>query len=485
MPLIIGAKSATATGYAVDNSCRFNAGDSPKLEVTNGTATDNQKWTCSFWIKVGRGAVGVAGCLMAAKSGSPYFYLYIDDVYRINFYGNDKDGSNDVAYVTNRLFRDPSAWYHIVAAMDSTLATAGDRFRIYVNGVEETSFSTETDPTQNKIYPMNYTGFAVNVASRDDDVNPYDGYMAEVCLIDGQQLTPSSFGEFDSSSPTIWKPKDVSGLTFGNNGFYLDFEDSADLGADASGNSNDLTATNLAAIDQGIDSPTNNFCVMNPIVGTRSGFTWSYGNTKLVTGNNDGSGSTMGISKGKWYYEILIDDLGNFYGGWQDLSSIEADFAEFVPVGAIAMNNSPDLYYNGSGTAQSTGFDPVSSFTTGDYIGLAFDHDNLSLWWSTNGQWYTSDNATASTLTRAQVSANTNGFDCTTASTMSSSSVVAPFMGCSTSATTNSFNFGNGRFGGTALTGTTYTDDNGQGIFKYEPPDGFRALCTKNLAEYG
>ena len=483
MPLILGGSSATAT-YTVDNSCLFNPGDDPTLTIASlGTPTDQNKWTFSAWVKRGRVASD-NGIMRMYADDNDYTTVNVSNAGALEF-DNKVSSSFDGRRMPSAVYLDPAAWYHYVMVYDSDNVTGDDRMIIYVNGTRITALDTDSDPgsgTQSGLGSGNTMTIGIGGASGTAE---WGGYLAEVALCDGQAYAASDFGEFDSDSPTIWKPKAISGLTFGNNGFYLDFKDSADLGADVSGKSNDFTVANLAAIDQGIDSPTNNFCVMNPIVGTRSGFTWSYGNTKLVTGNNDGSGSTMGISKGKWYYEILIDDLGNFYGGWQDLSNIEADFAEFVPAGAIAMNNSPDLYYNGSGTAQSTGFDPVSSFTTGDYIGLAFDHDNLSLWWSTNGQWYTSDNATASTLTRAQVSANTNGFDCTTASTMSSSSVVAPFMGCSTNPTTNSYNFGNGRFGGTALTGDTYTDDNGQGIFKYEPPDGFRALCTKNLAEYG
>ena len=483
MPLIIGAKSAAAEAHTVDNSCRFNSADSSQLQVTNGTATDNQKWTCSFWIKVGRGAVGVAGCLMAAKSGSPYFYLYIDDVYRINFYGQDKDGSNDVSYVTNRLFRDPSAWYHIVAAMDSTLAAAGDRFRIYVNGVEETSFSTETDPTQNKIYPINYTGFAVNVASRDDDVNPYDGHMAEVCLIDGQQLTPSSFGEFDSSSPTIWKPKDPSELTFGNNGFYLDFEDSADLGADASGNSNDFTATNLAAINQTTDTPTNNFCTFNPLAPSSVGQNLENGNLYCPGPNSpnywQSVPSTLGARAGKWYWEFKDE---NSWGdtsndtrryGICDLDTIVqtlssgADVSFSGSTSGYAYMNVSGVRYNG-GTISGTDAN-YPTFEPGDILMCAMDLDNQKLYFGKNGTWLDSSDPTSGATGTGSVA------------DISATATWSPYVETHYGSDNVSVNFGNP----IAAPSSGNADGNGYGNFEYAPPSGYLALCTKNLGSDG
>ena len=478
MPLILGAQSAVAGGFDVANSCRFNPADSPSLYKTPGGAGNQKTWTYSCWVKKTK-AGSRQGIINVNGSSNPYFFVEFIASDAINI--QDYDGSQDTDLITTSLYQDVGAWYHICVAYDTTQAVDTNRIKLYVNGTQVTDFSTSTYCAQDFVTQMNstYELFVGKAATQE-----FGGYMAEVCVIDGQQLDATSFGEFDSDSPTIWKPKDISALTAGTNGFYLDFADSANLGNDVFGGT-DLTENNIVAANQMIDSPTNNFCTMNSTVGTRSGFTWSYGNTKLITGNNDGSGSTMGSPSGKWYYEIYINTLGNFYGGWQDLYNIEADEDEFVPAGCVAMNNTPDIYYNGTGTAQSSGNKGVPSFTSGDYIGLAFDTDNLTCWYSKTGQWYTGDSGTASTLTRAQVSANANGFDCTTAAAFSSSSVVAPFMGCSTSDTTNSFNFGNGRFGATALTGTTYTDDNEQGIFKYEPPDGFRALCTKNLGEFG
>ena len=472
MPLIIGAKSATATGYTVDNSCRFNDDDSSQLQVTNGTATDNQKWTCSFWIK--RGAVGGSHCLMAAKTGSPYFRLYIDSNNKINFYGNDKDDSNSVSYITNRLFRDPSAWYHIVTAMDSTLAAAGDRFRIYVNGVEETSFSTETDPTQNKIYPMTYTGFAVNVASRDDDVDPYDGYMAEVCLIDGQQLTPSSFGEFDEDSPTIWKPIAVSGLTFGNNGFYLDFQNSADLGADVSGNSNDLTVTNLDATDQATDTPTNNFCTLNPldnnlvISAATSTITLSQGNCKFTGSGYPTVHSTQAVTKGKWYWEVKVPtSLGSIIG-------VSAGFPDETAFGAGVYDWG--MYSDGNIWNSDSDSSYGNALSDDDILGIALDVDNSAMYVAINNTWQDSGDPTSGASKTGAVAITAVG------STLLGvyHFVVGDYSGAQTPIM-------EANFGGCPAFAISSgnADADGYGNFEYAPPSGFFALCTKNLAEYG
>ena len=220
---------------------------------------------------------------------------------------------------------------------------------------------------------------------------------------------------------------------------------------------------------------------MNPIVSNRSGFTFSNNNTTVNTPSTSGSAANMGVKQGKWYFECLINTLGNFYGGWQDLDNVATNTNSYMVDGTVATNNGPDIYYGTSSSSANS----MNGMAQGDYIGFAIDVPNLKCWWSRNGQWYTADSATPTTLTRAQVSANNNGFDLTTGSEMNSSSTITAYMGTSTAATNNSFNFGTGIFGTTKLTGTTYTDDNGVGIFKYEPPAGFRAICTKNINTYG
>ena len=494
MPLILGAQSATGAADIVTNSCMFVEGDSPVLSLSQASGTSTKTLTVSMWFK--RGGMGTSdyGTLWSTGTGTA-------DGMQIAFYQDELvteswDGSVNPKIQTDRVFRDPTAWYHLCMVWDTTESVAADRMRLYINGTELSNFSADVNPTLNYDIPgWSGSGDTVSIGKEvlAGSWEYFDGYLAEVCCLDGQALGPTSFGEFNEDSPTIWQPIDVSGLTFGTNGFYLDFKDSANLGNDAAG-SNDLTETNIAAANQMLDNPQNNFCVMNPLVSDRTGFTWSYGNTKVVTGTVDNSGSTMGFTSGKWYYEIYTDTRGNAYPGWQDLFTIGADTPDsYTPIGFVGIN--PGITYNSGSGAVFTSFKGVAGAGDGwvstDYLGLAIDMDNLTCWWSLNGQWYTADDATATTLTRAQVSSNTNGFDLTTGSLFSAGaanrppSMVAPCMGCSTATCTTSFNFGDGQFAGTALTGTTYTDNNSQGIFKYEPPDGFRAICSKNIGEFG
>ena len=225
MSLIIPANSAAAAGgYVVDNSLRFNPSSSDYLNRTL-SAGNNQTWTFSAWIKKN-------------SSGSNYpriLGLYIDgsNYIRLNF-NREADGEQlhlyyevsgtDSTLLTNRLFRDFSAWYHIVVSVNTTLGTADDRLKIYVNGVQETSFATRTNPSQNSTTPLNNSGDVLLIGKKEGASSDYyNGYLAETVFIDGTALDPTSFGEFDEDSG-IWKPIDVSGLTFGTNGFYLDFE---------------------------------------------------------------------------------------------------------------------------------------------------------------------------------------------------------------------------------------------------------------------
>ena len=453
------------------------------ISRTTGTAfTSNQKFTVSGWIKGSFPPSSGDNHMWAIGSASGSIgsvFLYVQGTGALTAYGYNPN----LALATSRLLRDPAAWYHWVLAVDTTQGTPADRNKVYINGVQETAFSMETNYGSSDTLDALASGKIQYIGSNTNGGGPLLGDLSWVQYVDGLQLAPTEFGQFDSTSG-IWKIKtDVYG-TPGNNGFCLKMEDRANLDLDSS--SNAFTFTTSGTLTPTKDTPSNNFCTMNPIVGARSGFTWSNGNNKVVTGTVDNSGATLAFGSGKWYYEILTDTRGNAYPGWQDLTNTEADEDDtYTPPGFLGIN--PGVTYNaGSGVVFSSfkGL-PASDWTDGDYIGLAFDMDNLSAWWSLNGQWYTGDNATPTTLTRAQVSADTNGFDCSTASLFSSASLIAPCMGSSTASTTNSFNFGNGVFASTVLGGTTYNDDAGNGIFKYEPPDGFRAICTKNIKAYG
>ena len=244
--------------YEIEQSLMFNRADTPSLERTPSSAGNRRTWTFSAWIK--RIKDQTAHAFFAAYAGSSGS----DANWNWNAINNDDKlqvgGWNQNYRVTNRLFRDFGAWYHIVIAFDTTQGTAGDRVKVYVNGVEETSFSTSNNPDLNEELAINSTIEHQVGAANYTTRNCFDGYIAEAYLIDGSQLTASSFGETDGAT-SQWIPKKYTG-SYGTNGFYLKFVSGA-IGTDSSGNGNNYTASNLADSDVLLDTPTNNFCTLD------------------------------------------------------------------------------------------------------------------------------------------------------------------------------------------------------------------------------
>ena len=471
MPLILGTNSIKDTGYDVANSLRFNPSSSDYLNRTL-SAGNNQTWTFSAWIKKN-------------SSGSNYpriLGLYIDanDYLRLNF-NREADGEQLHLYyevsgtastlLTNRLFRDFSAWYHIVVSVNTTLGTADDRLKIYVNGVQETSFATRTNPSQNSTTPLNNNGDVLLIGKKEGGSSDYyNGYMAEVCLIDGQALDPTSFGEFDEDSG-IWKPIDVSGLTFGTNGFYLDFENSGALGNDVSGNDNDFTVNNLTAIDQSTDTCTNNFCTLNALnPESQSNSQLSEGNLKLtnVGGNYFSRTGNIAVTSGKWYAEVKITQLGGeSQVGIIDITKATGDswYANAIERAYVYLQNGY-RYSNDSGGSWG-----ANSYTTGDIIGVAMDLDNNKVYVSKNGTWQNSGDPTSGATGTGAMYSITDGYDYTFVSTTLDSGTDP----------VHEWNFGSPSFS----ISSGNTDGNGYGNFEYAVPSGYYALNTKNLAEYG
>ena len=262
-PLILSGSTAT-TGYTIDQSIRFNKADSAYMSRTLGTATDANKWTLSVWSKVGQVGNGMRFLEAGGSAGSEDFIGFGgSEGYEKAYFWKRTSSSYNYNLTSTQLFRDYSAFYHFVYVFDSSNAVSSERMKTYVNGQRITDFSTET-------YPSSGLASRINTAVEHRIGNPVysssnyaDGYIAEMVFIDGQALDPSNFGEYNSSN--IWIPKDVSGLTFGNNGFHLKGETASDLGNDSSGNNNDFTTSGLAAHDQVLDTPTNNFAVLNPV----------------------------------------------------------------------------------------------------------------------------------------------------------------------------------------------------------------------------
>ena len=403
MPLILPGNvgSATAaTGYNVANSCRFNSGDSAYMNVTSvSTVTNRLKFTISLWVK--RSTLGAKSMIGTVGGDDTNFgAIWFDSSDRLNC--TEGSGGGELNFITNRVFRDVSAWYNIILAIDTTRGTESNRVKIYVNGTQETSFSTSTYPSQNSNMHLNRNGKVQYLGRHTDSSNDYyfDGYMAEVVWVDGQQLDQTSFGEFDSDSPTIWKPIDVSSLTFGNNGFYLDFEDSGDLGDDESGNGNDWGENNLAATDQSTDTCTNNFCTINSTFADAGSNTiaadYSEGNLQLLTtvdGWKHGRGTFL-LSSGKWYAEAKVTETGagqngNFGIVQSTLSGTTDanDRLEGLRVGLGGSDTDLNKLDSGSG---STIFSDMAS---GNIVMLAIDLDNNKLWVGKQGTWYNNNNA--------------------------------------------------------------------------------------------
>jgi len=471
MPLILGTNSIKASGYDVDNSCKFDDGDGSYMHKSQ-SGGNRRTFTLSCWFKRGNISINNLALFDINEATNPYANVRFDASNKLKI--DDYDGDQDTMLITNRSFADCSAWYHLCIAYDTTQSTESNRIKVYVNGTRETSFSTETYPAQNFDTEYNNSGATLRIADFAD--NGFDGYMSEVVMIDGSQLAPTSFGEFDEDSPTIWKPKDVSGLTFGTNGFYLDFKDSSNLGNDANGGT-DFTEVNVAATDQATDTPTNNFCTINPLHNYYTGSTFSEGNCQTVTGASNYYApdlGTFGLTSGKWFWEIeleadeggsvyaLIGVKSNYMGlGTGSYTGTKA-FLGLDPGDYGFYGNSGDIY-NGNGTSAT---DYGNSYSEGQIVGIALNLDDNELKFYINGTVQNSGTAIsitapASTVTGAYYPAvgawgnGTHGFKC---------------------------NFG----GSPAFTVSSgNADGNGYGNFEYSVPSGFYSLCTKNLAEFG
>ena len=449
------------SGYEVANSLRFNDDDSAYMYKTLGTPTNAYKGTISHWIK--KSVIGAseteygtfAAWLNGGSTTRTHLNFYNNTIY---LYAQSSSGTVMVLQ-TNRVFRDPNAWYHIVVAWDTTQATASNRVKIYVNGVQETSFSTETYPAQNTVLQFNTSGRRFGVGTLANGSGSaygfWDGYIAEFCFIDGQQLDATSFGEFDEDSG-IWKPIDVSGLTFGNNGFYLDFENSGSLGADVSGNGNNFTVNNLTSIDQSIDTCTNNFCTLSSLNPTQQA-TLSQGNLKAESSSAYKIAlSTIAVSSGKWFLEHKIGSSPNLLVGVIDSQDYNSDNA----INFVGENTNSVGYFSFNGKKYIANANSTygATYTENDIIGLALDLDSGT-----------------KTITFYKNGASQGSINLPTAGSQEFYFLPSPYNG------SIEMNFGSPPYSETGGN----SDANGYGNFSMAVPSGHYCLCTKNLAEYG
>jgi hypothetical protein len=446
-------------GYNIERSLRFNSADSAYLNRTPGSAGNRKTWTVSFWLKKSIIETRTAVCGNPDASGlnGTYIEFNTSDL-NVGDYGTS---SWNWFLATYDVFRDPSAWYHFVIAVDTTQATASNRVKIYVNNRQITVFDSTTYPSLNAD-----TFWNNNQAASIGRLGQYDGfylngYLTDFYNIGGQQLDPSSFGENDTDTG-VWKPKAYTG-SYGTNGFKLTFSDNSGttattLGKDSSGNGNNWTPNNFsvtagAGNDSLVDTPTpygsdtgaggevrGNYATFNPLKSNSTTATFSNGN--LVASYPSGSAggvamATMAVSSGKWYWEVLI---GGTDGSTQPKLGVlspsvltETSVSTDVSTLGYAYSRNGTKWIVGSNTSYG------SAFTTNDVIGFALDMDAGTLTCYLNN---ISQGTLASGLTGP----------------------LAPAM--------------TGYNPGTAI---TLTANFGQRPFAYTAPSGFKALCTTNL----
>jgi len=443
--------------YTVDNSARFDSSGPNYLEKTLGTATDRKKFTFSFWVKpceftnwqsvLGTGGF-LAGAYIALTSTSTGTtgIRYLEQISSANAIKTDFIGS----------LRDPSSFYHIVVVRDTTEATDTDRVRLYVNGTRFTQINgTPVWPS------LNRSDFYINgpvqhsvgeTLGSSHGINPLSAYLSEVVFIDGQGLEPTDFAEDKNG---VWVPKDVSGLTFGNNGFYLDFADSSNLGNDVSGNNNDFTSSGLTSSDQMPDTPTNNFTTFSPLhVWTETGIagsaTLSDGNLSAVApavARYNAACSIAMPTTGKWYCELTVVGTPNSASavGIEIASDLQATrYGGLGPDSVGLRIDSGTKWINSAGSAYGNGA------ANGDIIQIAVDRDAGKCWFGENNTWYNSGDPEAGT-----------------GAASSALSTTEPMFFMATS------------YDG----GCDYNANFGQLGFTYTPPTDFLALSTANLPE--
>ena len=431
------------------------------LHRTPSSSSNQRKWTFSTWIK--RGVLSVEEAIVTwLGSGSEYTQLRWQGADTINFAQHDGSGYTG-RLNTNALFRDVAAWYHLVCVWDTDNAAAGDRMRLYINGVEETSFSTDTNPALNLDSYANSTN-QLTIGSKGA-ANYFTGSMAHTHFCDGQAYAASDFGETDSTSG-IWVPNNSPSVTYGTNGFFLKYASGAE-GTDSSGNGNDMTVS--GTMTQTKDTPEDNFCTLNPLArsfGTTP--TLSNGNTTTTTADS-WVASTVPIHSGKWYWEVKVPSAGvECVTGVLQANASTYEGNNWIGLGVAGVYAFAAISGNKITDGTSTSYD--SAISQNDIMMFAMDAEAGSLYVGVNGTWLQSSNPVTSTSPMT--------------SSMDTDALWVPFTTISSTGGTciNNFNFGNGYFG-TTLISSPEADDAGLGAFAYDVPAGYYSLCTNNLGD--
>jgi len=429
------------------------------LTRTPASAGNRKTFTISFWLK---------------RSDLNYFYfsggsgsgVYFDSSNRLEYF--EYSGGYIAQLTTNYQFKDLSAWYHVVITYNSTEATASDRIKIWINGVQQTSFAFSTPP------PLNFDSLVYNTTSPQtiSYANYLNGYLSHIHFIDGTAYDASAFGETDATTG-IWKPITEPSVTYGSQGYFLKFENSGSMGLDSSPNGNNFTVN--GNLTQTVDTPSNVFATLNPLIPIGANFSNGNLTHSTTSGGYKNGLTTLGVSSGKWYSEFKITTDTNYLGmgvGNLDKGNINAiSYLGDSTNGVILHPGANGLYYNATNPSFTTG----TTFANGDIIGIALDIDNGFIYWHKNGTYMNSGVPTSGAT-------GTGGF---AVSNIANSDGTGTYVfGVTTSATpgtrTITCNFGNGYFGTTPVSSAT-SDESGLGIFEYTVPSGYYALCTKNI----
>lgn len=485
---VAGANSAVSGAYDVANSLKLEPDNTEYLTRTVSTTGNRKTGTISVWLKRAEICESIHQYTGAAKPQ----YIFEqgntnNDSGRIfaRFGGGTSSNGDKIEFQTGstvlrkttRDFRDTAAWYHFVFVIDTTQATADDRIKIYVNGVQETLFDTSNNFSQNDDTGINFQKQTFGY-SHVDSAAPLSGYISEAIMVDGLALEPTAFGQFDADTG-IWIPKNPSGVTFGTNGCYLDFSNSGSLGADSSGNSNTYTLNNITSADQATDTPTNSFTTFNDksyYINTQvaAEAVVRKGNTHWETTRSSWwrTGiSINGVSNGKWYAEFS-GNTTTFMVGVGSYDRIDGTVDNGLNTHLGASNTNAIGFYAANGNLYVNGTTTTNWFSganSNDILSLALDMDNGYVYLAVNGTWVNSGDPTSG-------SSGTGGIALTYPSDYY-------YMGVSF----YGVNECKGNWGGyTEISiASGNSDSNNYGVFEYAPPSGYYSWCTKNLAEYG
>ena len=436
------------------------------------SSTGNRKtWTFSCWLK--RNDTG-NGYLFSANDASNGTYSTVSFSGSALRYYDYWSGSVQGELKTNRVFRDPNAWYHIVVRYDTTQSTADDRIRFYVNGVQETSMATRSNPTNtNWDSYFNYSGHTNYINREGAGGAKVDCCMSHIHFTDGYSYAPTEFGSTDATTGQ-WKINTSPSVSYGTNGFFI-LKDGNSV-TDQSGQSNNFTVSGTLTKTE--DCPSNVFCTMNPLDNNIASSTFSNGNNTIVTNqsNYTWNTGTLGMTSGKFYWEVKYGATSNNSMNYNLIGIADRPTTSNTAFLGSSSSTANYAYYSDNGHKYFKGSSASygASYSAGDIIGVAVDLDNAKLYFSKNGTWQNSGVPTSgSTGTGAisidAVSSTTNG-------------VYFPASGDygSTQYVTNYHNFGNGYFGTTAVS-SAGTNASNNGIFEYDVPSGFTALSTKGL----